>query len=965
MPISPSCRRLSALIGALVVVIAISQVVVADDATADWPTYLHNNGRTATSPITLTFPLSPAWVYQAPHPPRPAWPKPAKNDLWHKRFNLPPRVTYDRVYHVVSSEGRVFFGCSADDQVRCLDLKSGKVVWTFFAEGPVRLAPSISEGRVYFGSDDGHVYCVDAAGGKLIWKHRAAPEPRRIAGNGRIISAWPVRSDTMVDGDVVRLTAGIFPSQGTYQMVLDRRTGKLVATAPINISPQGYLVRRNDRLYFHNGRSGLAFASKAERRGVSTPARRNKKKDKTKVGPASRIIAGAHRFVGTDGAVKAVDTKTGKTVWSAKVEGSAGSLAVVQGNLLVSTDRGQVYCFRTGQTKDVAKTSDLQPTAQSRQPNDKQRSRATEIAQRALREAKVDRGYALVIGPHGDQIAAELARRSALQVVVFEPNPKQADEMRRTLARSGLYGRVAVHVGSPESLPYGDYLFNIAVIDLAGKKLDAKVILAEAMRVVRPDGGVALAVNHSGAASKPWSALKDNGTAIFRRPALPGAGEWSHLYADPANTVCSNDERIGTDVAIQWFGRPGPRKMVDRHHRAMSPLSVGGRLFVPGHNHLFAVDAYNGTILWERPIPNSVRIGVGRDCGNMVATNDVVYVAAGAKCVRFDSRSGKPLADLAIPAALDGKPREWGYLARLDKLLLGSATKPGASRRGYSLPLVHQIYKDNQSVVTSDSLFGIPDANRTEPWVYRPAGAIVNSTITAGAGRVYFIESTDAKSLEVANGRSPLRSLLAQPARLTALDANSGKQLWTQSVDLRPVQHDVSLVLAYDRLLLCGSGNFGKGKEARVKYYLSSYQADTGGPAWTREQQMPHKPGGFHGEQNKRLVIVGDRIYLDPVALQLSTGEPIKGWKLGSKKGCGMVSASRQAFYFRSRSCGACDLKSGKGGPITQITRPGCWINMIPAAGLLLIPEASSGCTCDFAIQTSMALVPRKATPKK
>ena len=33
---------------------------------------------------------------------------------------------------------------------------------------------------------------------------------------------------------------------------------------------------------------------------------------------------------------------------------------------------------------------------------------------------------------------------------------------------------------------------------------------------------------------------------------------------------------------------------------------------------------------------------------------------------------------------------------------------------------------------------------------------------------------------------------------------------------------------------------------------------------------------------------------------------------------------------------------------------------MIPAGGLLLIPEASSGCTCNYSIQTSLAFLPRK-----
>ena len=38
--------------------------------------------------------------------------------------------------------------------------------------------------------------------------------------------------------------------------------------------------------------------------------------------------------------------------------------------------------------------------------------------------------------------------------------------------------------------------------------------------------------------------------------------------------------------------------------------------------------------------------------------------------------------------------------------------------------------------------------------------------------------------------------------------------------------------------------------------------------------------------------------------------------------------------------------------------RPGCWINFIPAGGLLLVPEASSGCTCPFPIVCTTVFKP-------
>jgi hypothetical protein len=42
------------------------------------------------------------------------------------------------------------------------------------------------------------------------------------------------------------------------------------------------------------------------------------------------------------------------------------------------------------------------------------------------------------------------------------------------------------------------------------------------------------------------------------------------------------------------------------------------------------------------------------------------------------------------------------------------------------------------------------------------------------------------------------------------------------------------------------------------------------------------------------------------------------------------------------------DLASDFGTMHFGAQRPGCWINFIPAAGLLLVPEASAGCMCPF-----------------
>ena len=124
----------------------------------------------------------------------PAWAKPAKFDFYvspQTRKPLVHRLAYDHAYHVTAVGDRVFYGSSAEHTVHCLDAYSGAEQWVFFTDGPVRFAPTIDNGRVYAGSDDGTAYCLDAATGKLIWNHTAASEKNVLVPNdGRLVSPW-------------------------------------------------------------------------------------------------------------------------------------------------------------------------------------------------------------------------------------------------------------------------------------------------------------------------------------------------------------------------------------------------------------------------------------------------------------------------------------------------------------------------------------------------------------------------------------------------------------------------------------------------------------------------------------------------------------------------------------------------------------------------------------------------------
>jgi len=911
----------------------------------DWPTYLRDNQRTGLAEEALRLPLGLKWVHRCRQAPRPAWPPPAGQDFWHKKTNLKARVTYDRAYHVVSVGDRVLFGSSADDRVYCLGADTGRVIWEYSTRGPVRLAPTVAGERVLFGSDDGLVYCVRLSDGMLLWTHRLGPSDRMIPGNERVISAWPVRTGVLVEEGIAYFCAGLFPREGVYQGAVKVDTGELLARGKVDVSAQGYVERRGGRLFVMTGRDPAgAFVSRLRRRGkgvgkevASLPGEY----------PFAFIGSGQIRLGGGDGKVAAFRASDGKKLWSAEVEGRAHSLAVSRGKLFASTDRGIIYCFSPEEGIE-AKTVDLRRVTPFPHPDPESRRRCGEAAEWILKESGVKRGYCLVLGSGRGELVHELALRSDLQVIGVEDDEEKVEASRKALHAAGLSGRAVIRrLDGKGPLPYTDFLFNLVVsgaLVRSGKPVD---LGKEALRVLRPYGGVAI------------SGLDTS--SIYRRGPLEGAGEWTHLYGNPANTACSGDRLVNGNLQLQWFGRPGPSEMIDRHHRTIAPLWKNGILFVPGNNRILAIDAYNGTNLWNIEIPDSRRIGAYRDCGYLAASEDLLYVAAGGNCLGFHAATGRKEVEFPVVPSPDGGKREWGYLAVAGDLLLGSAAMPGAPRRGHSLAAINEgTFWDFRPLVTSEYLFALHGKTGKEAWTYQPPlGGIIHSTLTVGDGKVFFVESKNRETRK--SGRVPPSDLLGKGSNLVALNLQTGDVLWAYPRDFSAIQHNIYLAWARGKLVVVGSRNSGTDKKTSNVYYdIHVFDGGTGERQWFATQNQGTKIGGDHGEQDLHPAIVGDRLYCEPYAYELQSGKQLGdwGWKKEKRRGCGTISASSGTLFFRNSNPSLFDLDARRYGKVTSCTRPGCWINMIPAGGLLLIPEASSGCTCNYAIQTSLAFRP-------
>ena len=246
-------------------------LISAAAAAADWPTYMADAQRSGISAEQLATNLVPAWVFPRIAKPRAAWSSEAKSDYWNGIGNtLKNRLDFDAVNQVAVAGGRVYVGSSTEDTVICLNAATGEPQWKFFADGPVRMAPAVSGGRVCFGSDDGSAYCLNAVDGTQFWKYTpAGTNNYLVPNNGAFVSPWAVRSGVVVDSGTAYCAAGIFPGVGVHVCALNATTGARVwQRSQTNAGAlQGYALISSSRLFVPGSRSNPYFCNRSDGSG--------------------------------------------------------------------------------------------------------------------------------------------------------------------------------------------------------------------------------------------------------------------------------------------------------------------------------------------------------------------------------------------------------------------------------------------------------------------------------------------------------------------------------------------------------------------------------------------------------------------------------------------------------------------------------------------------------------------------
>lgn len=759
------------------------------------------------------------------------------------------------------------------------------------------------------------------------------------------------------------------------------------------------------------------------------------------VRPGLTALAGAAGTIvtGGDGFVEVLDGTSGKPLWEAKVEGRACAFALSNGRLLVSTDKGPVYCFgKTGSGSPVTIETVEDPNPF---PDDSLSPVYAGAAERYIGESGIRKGFCLVLDCGEGRLAFELARRSKLKVVGLEKDPIKLQSAREKLRRAGLLGsRVVVEPWEIENLP--PWFANLVVSD--AMVATGKMVLPEGWseRVLRPCGGTMFTCSPVGTGDGPFE--------MSVRGPLDGAGSWTQLYGNPANTACSGDRLVKGPFGVLWYGEPGSRDIVDRHGRACGPVSIDGRLFHQGGEVVMACDAYNGTMLWKRNLPGAVRVRVDVDGGNLALTGDGLYVVAYDRCHRLDPATGETVRVFDLPPQPDGRPGRWGFVAAEGKILFGSVADPLAmpygaiwkdfvnsdencwkseeeiaddvwqawEKSGRYRDVIKgskarfpepddDLFMDYQRAGTlwqpmadfpawdsqrtprgaltgrlmaGDTLFAMDADTGGLLWTRRGKN-IPNISISIADRTVFFVEGEPSEAERAAalqlkadvekNGlyeagkeASLVREEEVDIRIVVALDAATGEVRWRKPLDLTGCGGDKMGTACAEGVLLF----FGHFSNHDTKFFqrneltwrrVTAVDAATGRFLWSRPLNYLRRP-----------LVVGDKIIIEPRACDLHTGKtmmrshPVSGqpvpWEfLRPGHCCAVTSASAHTLFYRSYWGAIYDFTRDGGLSLFGAIRPGCWLNMISANGLMLMPEASAGCTCSFPLRCSLALAPR------
>jgi len=993
-------------------------LLIADGAALavanDWPMYRGDAARSGFTDEALPSRMTRKWSYHPQHPPAPAWPRDERMEF-DRAYHV--AVAHGCVYFSSSADGKIYaldassgaerwsfftnspvrfapavwrdrvFAVSDDGWLYCLNAHDGTLVnkWrggpddtqvlgngAIVSKWPARGGPTIRDDVVYWAAgiwqtDGVYLIALNPVTGQVLWTNASAaqidmPQPHGGANarSGVTAQGYLVATEDQLFVPTGRaVPAALARADGAFQYYRLQENGQRGGTGVMACGPFFYnggfafeaatgvvtagavpgVVCRFSAGILHGSKDQLRALAPLQREAADRTGKPMTRWEHQvlwevpSVPAGTAIVAAGSTIISAGGSrIAAVDAQTRQVLWDTDVDETAHGLAVADGCLYVSTASGAIHCFAAASERD--------PVVHRPQPVSEPAAADPKIAvavEEIVRRSGISAGYCVDLGCGNGDLALELARRTQLYIVAIDSDPQQVATARRRLDQAGLYGvRVTVHLGDPNQTDYPKQFANLVVSQRSLTAGADCVDADEALRLQRPFGGVACL-------GRP------DAMRVSVRGPLENAGEWTHQYADAANTLCSSDEVRGP-LSVLWF-RDVDVDLPQRHGRGPAPLFHDGRLFHQGMDALHAVDAYNGRPLWRFEQPGILRAydadhlaGTAVTGGNFCVAGDSVFLRFEDRCQRLEAATGKVLATYTAVPRRDDQAAHWGYLACEDGVLYGSlANDRHIVRHGY----LRADDEMQQQYSESVTLFALDVESGELLWRYDAQASIRHNAIAIGGGRVFLIDRPLAEGDLLVRAGPPGGKPTAGPApthtpgTLVALDTKTGRRLWSEAEGV------FGTMLAYSRphdlLLMCYQATRFK-LPSEVGGRLAVYRASSGQRLWERQAKYETRP-----------LLQGGSIIAYPSAVDLLTGDA-KPLEFDKSYGCGQLAGSKHLLLFRSATLGYYDSTRPGGTENYGGVRPGCWVNALPAGGLVLLPDASAGCKCSYQNRTWIAL---------
>ncbi len=564
-------------------------------------------------------------------------------------------------------------------------------------------------------------------------------------------------------------------------------------------------------------------------------------------------------------------------------------------------------------------------------------------AKEILDDAGVRGGLIVHVGCGDGRLTGALRASDGYLVHGLDRNIENVEKARKHIQSLGVYGEVTIDRLAGDRLPYIDNLVNLLVVeDPSGMKRD------EMLRVLCPEG-VAYIKRGEG-----WNKVV--------KPRPSEIDEWTHYLHDATGNPVAEDDVVGPPRHLQWVG--GPRW--SRHHDHMSSLSAlvssGGRIFyimdegpaasieLPPKWSLIARDAFNGTVLWKRPIEEwhthlwPLKSGPAQLPRRLVAMEDKVYVTLGidAPVSVLDAATGETL-------------REYEKTHGAEEMILSESV------------LVVLVNREREQ-----KKYGkIQDIKRwygEKYWDEKPREIVA---LQADTGEVLWTEDTTVLPLTlVSDGK---QVLFHNGECVVSLDLTEGEELWrSEPLSRSEVIQSFfapSLVV-YDGVVLFAGGE--RAGKQRGEWYtagidtMTALDAANGDTLW----EAHHPPSGYRSPED--LIVVDDLVW---------TGETTSGRVLGFFRGRDFKTGEvRKEFIpdvdtywfhhrcYRSKATERYLLTSRTGiefidpqsehWQIHHWVRGACLYGIMPANGLIYAPPHPCACYLEAKLCGFNALAP-------